>query len=153
MYRFGNKSASQLSTCHKDIQIILNEAIKIYDFSVLEGIRTSTRQMMLFKDGKSTLDGVNKKSKHQGRGDSQGNIVSYAVDLYPYYKGFDAFNDKNGDKMFYYMAGIIMAIAEKLLEEKRISHRLRWGGNWDDDMDFFQDSNFFDLPHFELVKP
>lgn len=150
MYSFGSKSQNKLSTCHKDLQLILSTAIKFYDFSIIEGIRSAERQMMLYKDKKTTLDGVNKKSKHQGRGDEQGFIVSYAADLYPYYKGFDAFNEKSGPKMFYYMAGIVMAVAEKLLEEGKISHKLRWGGNWDSDMDFFRDSNFFDLPHFEI---
>ena len=153
MYKFGEKSLTQLKTCHKDIQIILNEVIKFYDFSVLEGIRTAERQQSLFAEGKSKLDGVNKLSKHQGRQDENGNIVSFAVDVMPYYKGFNPFVDNNGAKSFYHMAGLIMAVSEMLYNENKISHLLTWGGNWDNDLDFFSDSQFFDLPHFELRKP
>jgi peptidoglycan L-alanyl-D-glutamate endopeptidase CwlK len=38
-----------------------------------------------------------------------------------------------------------------LLVEGKISHAIRWGGDWDSD-DIFDDQNFDDLPHFELVK-
>jgi peptidoglycan L-alanyl-D-glutamate endopeptidase CwlK len=153
MYKFGKKSLTQLETCHTDIQTILNEVIKFYDFSILEGIRTAERQQLLFVDGKSTLDGVNKLSKHQGKKDDNDNVVSFAVDIMPYYKGFNPFTDKNGNKSFYYMAGLVMAITETLYNENKISHLLTWGGNWDNDLDFFSDSSFFDLPHFQLRRP
>lgn len=153
MYNFGEKSLAQLTTCHIDIQTIMNEVIKFYDFSILEGIRTAERQQLLFAEGRSKLDGVNKLSKHQGKLDDDGELVSYAVDIMPFYKGFNPFVDKNGDKSFYYMAGLIMASAEMLYNENKISHLLTWGGNWDNDLDFFSDSSFFDLPHFQLRKP
>lgn len=144
MYKFGSKSQSRLDTCHKDIQTIINEVIKVYDCSVIEGQRTLETQQKYFKEGKSQLDGINKKSKHQSN-------PSMAIDVMPYYKGFNPFTSENGAKAFYYQAGIIMGIASQLKEEGKISHSLRWGGNWDSDMDFFNDSNFFDLPHFELI--
>jgi len=43
-----------------------------------------------------------------------------------------------------------MGVAEILYLQGAIRHKLKWGGNWDMDMDFY-DSNFIDLPHFELV--
>ena len=148
MYRFGKKSKKKLKTCHRDIQTILNEVIRFYDFSVLEGIRTTERQQKLFAEGRTTLDGINKLSKHQ-----HPSGVSHAVDIMPYYKGFNAFSSENGPKSFYYMAGLVQGIARKLYDEGKITHIIRWGGNWDSDMDFFDDSSFFDLPHFELIKP
>lgn len=153
MYKFGKRSKKSLGTCHEDLQTILNEIIKFYDFSIIEGIRTTKRQKQLYSEGKSKLDGVNRRSKHQGKKDKNGNIVSFAVDIMPYYKGFNPFTDKNGNKSFYYLAGLVQGIAQKLYTEGKIKHLIRWGGNWDSDMDFFGDSSFFDLPHIELIKP
>ena len=65
MYKFGEKSLSRLKTCHPDIQVILNELIKIYDFNIIEGIRSTQRHQELFNANKSKLDGIIKKSKHQ----------------------------------------------------------------------------------------
>ena len=77
------------------------------DISVIEGHRSLETQQAYYRDGKSQLDGVNKKSKHQS-------WPSMAVDIMPWYSGFNPFTDKNGDKMFYYMAGQFMAIAARL---------------------------------------
>ena len=148
MYSFGRKSKERLETCHQDIQAILKEVIKYYDFSVLEGIRSDERQLQLFADGKSQLDGIIKRSKHQDSGDG----VSMAVDIMPYKKGFNPFQSENGPKSFYYLAGLIQSTAQQLYKQGTITHVIRWGGNWDSDMDFFDDSNFFDLPHFELIS-
>jgi hypothetical protein len=152
MYKFGKKSQKQLNTLHIDLQLILEEVIKIYDFSILEGIRTTKRQQKLFKAGRSKLDGINKKSKHQGKKDKDGNIVSFAVDIMPYKKGTNAFSGKKKDAArFYFLMGMVKMIANKLLEEGKISHTVRFGLDWDSD-DVFTDQNFDDLPHMELKK-
>jgi len=39
MYKFGTKSQQKIATCHPDLQDILDEAIKIVDFTVLCGHR------------------------------------------------------------------------------------------------------------------
>ena len=151
MYKFGKTSKERLETCHIDIQTILNELIKIFDFSVLEGIRSEERQQKLFSEGKSELDGIQKKSKHQGKKDKNGNLVSYAVDIMPWKKGTNAFSGKIKDKdRFYFMMGMIKAISERLYYEGKITHKVRFGLDWDGD-DIFDDQSFDDLPHFELV--
>jgi peptidoglycan L-alanyl-D-glutamate endopeptidase CwlK len=151
LYKFGKKSKKLLKTCHPDIQLILNEVIKFYDFSVISGLRTTKEQQSLFKAGRSKLDGINKKSKHQGKPDSDGNIVSYAVDIMPYKKGTNAFSGKKKDSArFYFLMGLVKGTAIKLLQEGRISHEVRFGLDWDGD-DIFIDQHFDDLPHFELV--
>lgn len=148
MYKFGKTSQSRLDTCHNDLQIILNEVIKFYDVSVLEGLRSTKKQQQYFTDGKSKLDGINKLSKHQDHGDG----ISYAVDIMPYLKGENAFSDSKADiNRFYYLAGIMLGVSNMLLAQGKISHRLRWGGDWDSDHSF-KDQTFNDLPHFELVK-
>lgn len=141
-YSFGRRSHSKKITCHKDLQLILDEAIKIYDLTILEGSRTQETQMEYYAQGKSKLDGVNKKSKHQV---SDEQPLSMAVDIAPYPIDW---NDKN---RFYFLAGIIKAVSAKLLEEGKITHVIRWGGDWDSDNNF-KDQTFFDLPHFELIK-
>ena len=146
-YKFGKKSLEQLKTCHPDIQLILNELIKFYDFSVLEGLRTSERQQQLFKENKSKLDGINKLSKHQSP-----DGISRAVDIMPYQKGTNAFSGhEKDDRRFYSMMGMVKAISERLIEENKITHKVRFGLDWDGDQ-MFRDQTFDDLPHFEIIK-
>ena len=147
MYKFGKRSRSRLDTCHPDMIIIMEEVIKLYDFSVLEGLRPLEKQQEYFETGRSKLDGVNKKSKHQDDGSGK----SRAIDIMPYKKGTNAFSGQEKDqRRFYYLAGIVKATAARLKEEGKISHSIRWGGDWDGD-DVYTDQNFDDLPHFELV--
>ena len=146
-YKFGKRSRSRLDTCHPDMIAICEEVIKVYDFSVLGGLRPLEKQQEYFETGRSKLDGVNKKSKHQDDGSGK----SRAIDIMPYKKGTNAFSGKEKDnRRFYYLAGLMKMAAEKLKSEGKISHSLRWGGDWDSD-DTYTDQNFDDLPHFELV--
>jgi peptidoglycan L-alanyl-D-glutamate endopeptidase CwlK len=46
-------------------------------------------------------------------------------------------------RRFYYAAGYIKAVAF------RLGINIRWGGDWDGDIDF-SDNAFNDLPHFEI---
>ena len=151
MYKFSKTSQKKLETCHTDIQKILNELIKFYDFSVIYGIRTTEEQQRLFNEGKSKLDGITKKSKHQGKIDEYGNIVSYAVDIMPYKKGYNAFSGDMYDNLrFYFMMGCVKGIAENLYEKGIITHKVRFGLDWDGD-NIYSDQTFHDLPHFELI--
>lgn len=131
MYKFGRISQSRLNTCHPDLQKLMGEVIKLYDFSVLEGERTLEKQQEYFKAGRSKLDGINKKSKHQSS-------PSLAIDIAPYPINFKDLS------RFYYLAGLVIAKADDL------GIKIRWGGDWDRDNDF-KDQRFNDLPHFELV--
>ena len=147
MYHFGKRSQDRLNTCHIDLQLILNEVIKIYDVSILEGLRTAEKQMEYFETGRSKLDGVHKKSKHQ----DDGSGFSKAVDIMPYKKGTNAFSGRDDDTYrFYYLSGLMFATAERLLAEGKISHKLRWGGDWASDKVYNHKVEFTDLPHFEL---
>lgn len=130
MYSFGKASKARLETCHPDLQRLMNEVIKLYDFSVLEGHRSLETQQKYYRDNKSKLDGVNKKSKHQSS-------PSLAVDIAPY--PIDWTRDR-----FYFLAGLVFAKADEL------GIKIRWGGDWDNDKDF-KDQSFDDLPHFELL--
>ena len=62
---FGQRSLENLSTCHPDLVEIMEKVLsyEVMDFSIIEGHRTVARQQLLFKDGKSQLDGVNTHSR------------------------------------------------------------------------------------------
>jgi peptidoglycan LD-endopeptidase CwlK len=146
MPKFSEISLSKIKTCHDDLKIILHEAIKIVDFTVLEGSRTLEQQQKYFKEGKSKLDGIKQKSKHQISKESP---LSLAVDIAPY--PVDWSNNSKKLARFYFLAGVIISIATKLRIEGKINHSIRWGGDWDRDLDF-SDNRFDDLPHFELIN-
>ena len=134
---FSTKSKERLLTCHKDIQKIAAVACSRKDFSVLEGTRTLEQQQKYFKDGKSKLDGIKKKSKHQSN-------PSMAVDIAPTPIQWDDM------KPFHEMADIMLDVAAELKASGDINHRLRSGLDWDMDGDR-TDQKFNDGPHFELV--
>ena len=50
------------------------------------------------------------------------------------------------------MTGRLFQIVDDLYDQGVITHKLRWGGDWDKDGST-TDQNLNDLPHFELYKP
>lgn len=121
MPSFGLQSKKHRHTCHPALKEVLDEAIKHFDFSVIDGHRDEATQNRYFDEGVSTVRYPN--SKHNC-------YPSRAFDVVPYPGGFE-----NEDEAFYRMATHILRAA---------SHRgvrLRWGGHW---------KNFKDLAHFEL---
>lgn len=146
-YSFGKNSRKELDTCHEDLVKILDMAIKHskIDFGISEGHRSVERQNRLYREGKSKIDGINKKGKHNYS-------PSLAADFYIYHP------DKGTrQKLIYdtlhlsYVAGVIDSCAETLFEEGEIKHKIRWGGNWDSDGVISIDQSFDDLPHVELI--
>lgn len=117
---FSSKSQDRLATCRRELQDVMNEAIKHYDFSVIYGFRGQKDQDDAVAAGNSRLPWP--MSRHN-------RWPSEAVDIAPY-----PINWEN-EKEFYYLAGFIMGIAAM----KGI--KLKWGGRW---------KNLVDTPHFEL---
>ncbi len=142
MYRFGKTSADRLATCHPDLILIAEEALKCsqLDFGIAEGHRTVERQRQLFKEGKSRIDGITQTGKHNLN-------PSMAIDVFAFIDGKASWQERD----LLYLAGVITATAARLLAEGKVSHRIRWGGNWDGDGIIVSDQSFIDLPHFELV--
>lgn len=141
--KFGGGSQEKLKKVHPKMKCVVEKALSfgVLDFSVIEGIRTDERQAKLFAEGKSQLDGINKKSKHQP--DEVG--FSQAVDLLPYPAEINGVNVWNDSSRFHILAGLMYAAASEL------GVVIRWGGDWDSDGNN-KDSNFDDLPHFELAE-
>ncbi len=145
-FKFGNSSTTKLLTCHEDLQKVLHLAItrSRIDFGISEGHRSLARQNQLFDEGKSQIDGIKKKGKHNFD-------PSMAVDIYVYHPDLETRRKLVYDKAsLCYIAGVIISCAEDLQEKEEITHKVRWGGNWDKDAVILQDQNFDDLPHFEL---
>ncbi len=144
-YQFGKRSKEKLATCHKDLQLIAEESLKVsqVDFGVSEGHRTIEKQQEYFNSGKSKVDGIKIKGKHNYQ-------PSLAFDIYAYVSG----NPKLAFSHTYlaYLGGVITAVAKRLLNEGKITHKVRWGYNWDSDGEIGTDQRFQDLPHFELKK-
>ena len=143
-FTFGKRSLEKLETAHVDLQIIMQESLKnsMVDFGISEGHRSLERQQKLFKEGKSRIDGFNKKGKHNYD-------PSLAVDIYAYVQGR---KDLAFDKIHLaYLGGHIMATANALYEEGVVENPLRWGGNWDGDGTLLFDQKLWDMPHFELM--
>jgi peptidoglycan L-alanyl-D-glutamate endopeptidase CwlK len=156
MYQLGKTSKQRLSTCHEDLQLIFNESIKVstVDFGIAQGERSIEQQQEYFDNEKSKINPKNysslielyKKAKHLVDGKIR--KKSDAVDVYAYYNGLAQWDLES----LCYIAGVVTATANRLLKEKKISHKIRWGGNWDQDGVILIDQSFIDGPHYELVR-
>ena len=142
-YTFGEKSQKAINTCHNDLKLILETAIRLslIDFGVSEGNRSIKKQYEYFKKGLSQIDGITKKGKHNY-------VPSMAVDYYGFVNGKLSYDLET----LSYLAGMFHAVTEMLLEQGKITHGIRWGGNWDRDGEILTDQTFDDRPHIELIE-
>ena len=130
MPNFSRASLIELEECHDDLQKVMHEAIKYFDFKVIEGYRGKEAQDEAFRTGKSKIKWPN--GKHN-------KLPSEAVDIAPYPIVW------NDVERFVYLAGHIVAIGAML------GVKLKWGGDWNRDTQV-KDEKFRDFGHFELVK-
>ena len=130
MPSFSKRSQDRLNTCDTRLVEVLEEVIKHWDCTILQGERTKEEQDEFFRTGRSKVQWPN--SKHNSS-------PSKAVDVAPYPI------DWNDTRRFDYFAGFVKGIALS----KGIM--LRWGGDWDSDNDQ-SDQTFNDLPHFEIKE-
>lgn len=142
MFPYSRHSQARLDTCHEDINVIWNELAKYINTSVFCGHRNQEDQDEAFEKGLSELKWPN--SKHN-------QYPSMAIDSGPYHVQLGN-TDWKDELAFAVFAGHVMCTARKLYQEKKITHLIRWGGDWDMD-GRSRDERFIDLPHFELYKP
>lgn len=135
MPKFSPKSLERLSYCHPDLITLFAEVIKHFDCTVTEGYRGKEAQDKAFAEGASQ-----KKYPHG----AHNAMPSNAVDVYPY-----PIDMKNTSR-FYWFGGFVMGIAEMLYFQGKISHKIRYGGDWNDNKDI-TDQKFNDLVHFEVI--
>lgn len=129
MPKLSIASSQKLRECHPDLQRLIDEAAKSFDFTVICGHRGKAEQDKAFNEGRSKVQFPN--SKHNA-------LPSLAVDIVPYPI------DWNDVRRFYYMGGYVLGVAE------RLGIKVRWGGDWNGNFEI-KDQNFHDLPHFELI--
>lgn len=130
MPTFSAASEANLAGVHPELVAVCRLAVQMFDFTVLDGVRTAEEQAANLARGVSkTLN-----SKHLLQSDG----YSHAVDLAPYPLNWA---DR---EMFCVLAGVMYAAAYQR------GVRLRWGGDWDRD-NSTTDERFRDYGHFELV--
>ncbi len=140
---FSRNSKAKIVTLHPDLQEILNAAIKITNFSVLDGLRNEKDQTTATNNKRSNVKYPFSKHNRSKRSDGLYDYEkSDAFDIAPYpIKWPDIQNQTTKEYVkrmgaFYRLAGTIIAIAFV----KRI--KIKWGGDF---------KSFFDGPHFERV--
>lgn len=120
-YTLGSRSLSRLAGLHDDLFAVVERAIQItkVDFTVLEGLRSKSRQKELFDSGASTT----MNSRH---------LTGHAVDLGAWVTG-----GVRWDWPLYHKIADAMKQAADELEIP-----IEWGGDWES----FPDGPHFQLP-------
>ena len=136
MNKWGERSLKHYDTLNSELQVIADVVLQIHDCSLLCGFRGQEKQDEAFYTRRSKVKWPNSKHNQE---------PSIAMDLAPYIK-----NQSYWDReQVLFFAGIVVATADILYNQKLIAHRLRWGGDWDSDNNF-KEHSFFDGIHFEL---
>ena len=136
MPKFSNSSLQKLATCHIDLQVLFNEVIKYYDCTIFQGYRNEADQEKAFSEGHTKLHYPYGKHNKQ---------PSQAVDVIPYPIDF------NNDKLGLWFGGYVLGIAQKLKDEGKIIHSIRWGGSWSGLGQLNKPYMLNDLVHFEII--
>ena len=132
MPKFGKRSRERLKGVDSRLVNVLNEVVKYFDITIIEGLRSQERQNELVAQGKSKT----KFGKH---------VQGKAVDIAPYPIDWDSRDD------FHYLGGFVLGVASKMGID------IRWGGDWSDsslskNARTTKDNNFDDLVHFEVKE-
>ena len=162
MNDYSTKSKINLETVHEDLQKVFTKVLQICDHTVVYGERGNMLQNMLYAKGRAFTNGawriINRSeivtylqfpnSKHNIK---IGEFKCKAVDTAPYINGRMVNGDNKDDRnQLYYFAGIVKGVSEIMYENGEIIHKIRWGGDWDNDADI-SDNNFRDLFHYEII--
>ena len=134
MFKLGAKSMSRLDGVDIRMVAVVKRAIQLseVDFSVLEGLRSKSRQAELYAQGRTAPGKIvtwTMTSKH---------VVGTAVDLVPYPL------DWNDLKKFDAIAKAMFAAA------KELNVNIRWGADWNQNGKV-REKGETDSPHFELA--
>ncbi len=136
MYHFGDKSSERLQECDPRLQIVLNQAIKFMDFSVLCGYRDEKAQMAAYNAVPRLSNAKFGQSPHNF-------TPSRAVDIVPYPV------DWKDMERFCFLAGLVVGIGA--MHDIKIRSGLDWNGNGilvkHDPAE-----RLIDAPHFELTN-
>lgn len=139
MFKFSDISKQRLSQVHPALQQIMNEIIKFVNIGITCGKRTMEEQKKLVSQGKSqTLNSRHIPKKEKGMGNEE---FSRAVDIVWY---------NNHRNKYDYSTVAYRVLGPAIVQlGKQMGHNIRWGGDWDQDQDY-NDQSFMDLVHFEI---
>jgi peptidoglycan L-alanyl-D-glutamate endopeptidase CwlK len=135
MPRFSVASELQLNTCDPRLQRVLREAIKYYDFVVVEGHRGKEAQNRAYAKGASQLPWP--YGNHNAKPSRAADLAPYPIDW------------KEGEKphlRFATMMGVVLVCA------KQLGIKVRFGQDWNRNQDQ-RDETFLDYGHVELDEP
>lgn len=135
MPQFSQKSKDKLATCHPALQELCNRVVQHFDMTVIQGHRTKAEHAAYVKSGATKV--AYEQSKHSSK-------PSLAVDIAPYPLPKDWGKGWRDRVKFYELKAVMFH------EAAQMGIRLRWGGDWDGDYDY-NDQTFDDLVHFELI--
>lgn len=136
MPAFSQRSKKNLATCHPDLQRLFNTVIKTFDCTVLEGFRDKAAQDAAVASGHSKLNYPH--GKHNS-------IPSLAADVCPHPL------DWSDIKTFYWFSGFVLGVADQLFSQGKMTHKIRWGGDWAVNYDLNDENGLSDLVHFEII--
>lgn len=158
MSEYGTESKTNLETVHPIIRLVCNRAITLIDHKVICGWRGEAAQHEAFVSGNSKVDWPNSNHNRQVYSEVFKKWIpeSFAVDLAPWpidywNAGSTETQKREGTLRFYYLAGIMIGIADELNLPGSFGMRLRWGGDWNRN-GIFTDESFRDIGHFEIIK-
>lgn len=139
MPQFSARSTDRLVTADRALQRVFRLVVMRYDCSILCGHRGQVEQSIAYAERRS----------HAMWPDSPHNTLpARAVDVAPYPIDWGESGSterrRKAIARFYHFAGYVLSTAE------REGVALCWGGDWDCDRDF-SDQSFDDLVHFELA--
>ena len=142
MNQYGNSSRERLNTVHPELQLVFERVLSHWDHSILCGVRSKEDQQGAFNDGKSKVQWPD--SKHNVTEPDQ---LAMAVDAAPYPI------DWSDSVRFVAFGCYVCGVADEMYRQGTISHKLRWGGDWNaSDGRELTPQSFNDYPHFELIK-
>uniref|UniRef100_UPI0040477202 M15 family metallopeptidase n=1 Tax=Roseivirga sp. TaxID=1964215 RepID=UPI0040477202 len=152
-YQFGLISKQRSEGVHPYLLLCCERVMLCFDITVMwrGGVRTDAQQAELYAIGRTTeldrkpvttKDGIIKKSKHQKQTDG----FAHAIDISPFPLQLD--DSLKAKARYYQLNGHMQQAWQQLKDEGKVIGRLRWGGDWDGDNDY-KDQSFDDIPHFE----
>lgn len=130
-YTYSGRSITNLNTCHPKLQLLMLEAIKHRDISVIEGHRGEEKQNEYFQAG---------KSKKQWPDSKHNKLPSLALDAIPCPTKPEDWNNR---EFWIEWGSWLRGLADGL------GIPIVCGIDWDRDHSS-NDQTFFDGPHIEL---
>ena len=132
MSKFGKRSRERLRGVDTKLVNVLNEVVKYFDITIIEGLRSQERQNELVAQGKSKT----KFGKH---------VLGKAVDMAPYPIDWESRDD------FHYLGGFVLGVAAKMGVDIRCGGDLKASSKFQGKRTT-KDNSFDDLVHFELKE-